>query len=322
MKMYGIDVYYLPRSIVNLDDIMNEDIASSFGAAYMIEMYLEDVNGYTGEQTVMSKFGLEIRDSSNWVVSKRRWEQFIGNHKNTFVKGRPNEGDLLWIPLTGSFHEIKFVEHEEPFYQLGNIFTYKLQCETFEFANEKFNTGIEDIDSIEDTYQFAQTLTVGEALNDTMFAMEEEVQQLVGYDQDNNPIYVYGNVGSATFTSPDSTASMQLILNNIHASDDTNRYFQVSGIGSVGTTRKLVGLTSGAEWLITEAPDVKTLPNDPGADNLEFENYGDDILDFSETNPFGEPGSLYANSAITQVIATFDSSNVTMDSDKFTMDRA
>ena len=145
LRIYGIDVYYIPRTLHNLDQLMNEDIASSFDQAYMLEMYLEDTSGFGGEQTLMSKFGLEIRDTSNWIVSKKRWEQFVGQHEETIVNGRPNEGDLIYIPITGSFHEIKFVEHESTFYQLGNIYTYQLQCETFEYSNEKFNTGVDKI---------------------------------------------------------------------------------------------------------------------------------------------------------------------------------
>ena len=205
-KRYGIDVYYIPRTLKKLDNLLNEDIASEFGDAYMLEMYLEDTSGYSGEQTIMSKFGLEIRDSANWIVSKRRWEEFVGIQNNTIVAGRPNEGDLIYIPLTGSFHEIKFVEHESPFYQLGNIFVYKLQTETFEYGNEKFDTGIEEIDSVEDTYAFAQRVLVSDG-NGIQFKAEEDVRQLVGYAEDNSPIYVYGNIGEVDYISSISTPS-------------------------------------------------------------------------------------------------------------------
>lgn len=285
MKIYGIDVYYIPRSVKNLDTIMNEDIASEFGAAYMIEMYLDDVDGYAGEQTIMSKFGLEIRDSATWTVSKRRWEQFIGQHKDTFVKGRPNEGDLIWIPITGSFHEIKFVEHEQPFYQLGNIFTYKLQTETFEFSNERFNTGNEVIDSIEDTYQYAQRVLV--TLNpSTVFSTEEAVQQLIGYDEANEPIYMYAEIGDSYYKAPDDKSQMWLVLNNIRSSDGELKYFIESDVNVIE------GLSSGASAIITQAESAMEITNDPDADNINFERQADEILDFSETNPFGEPGNI------------------------------
>ena len=315
-KTYGIDVYYIPRTIKNLDQMMNEDIASEFGDAYLLEMYLEDTSGYGGEQTVMSKFGLEIRDSANWIVSKRRWEEFVGIQNNTIVAGRPNEGDLLYIPLTGSFHEIKFVEHESPFYQLGNIFVYKLQTETFEYGNEKFNTGVEEVDGIEDTYAFAQKILVSDG-NGIQFAAEEDVRQLVGYAEDGTPVYVYGNIGEVDYIS---AISANIIINQIHSTSDAVRYFIPSGSNA---ERRLEGLTSGAIWGVASVEDSKTLPNDPDADNKTFENEADTILDFSETNPFGEPGGNYVllQELDTYIVPTMDSLSITMDTTAFTLDQ-
>ena len=317
MEIYGLSVYYIPRTIKNLDNIMNEDIASEFGDAYMITMYLDDMDqGYGGEQTIMSKFGLEIRDTSNWVVAKKTWENFIGVQNNTIVAGRPNEGDLLYIPITGSFHEIKFVEHESPFYQLGNIFVYKLQCETFEYANERFDTGIEEIDGIEDTYAFAQTMLISDG-NGIQFAAEEEVRQFVGYAEDGTATYVYGNMGNVDYISP---TSANLIVNQIRSTSGVARFFVPSGSNPES---RLEGMTSGAIWGIATVSDTQTLPNDPDADNKNFETEADFILDFSETNPFGEPGAVYANlsSMDTYITPTFDELSVRMDSTAFTMDQ-
>lgn len=316
VKRYGIDVYYIPRTITNLDNLLNEDIASEFGDAYLLEMYLEDVSGYGGEQTIMSKFGLEIRDQSNWIVSKRRWEEFVGIQNNTIIAGRPNEGDLLYIPLTGSFHEIKFVEHEQPFYQLGNIFVYKLSCETFEYSNEKFDTGVEEIDSIEDTYAFSQRILISDG-NGIQFAAEEDVRQLTGYDVNGDPIYVYGNIGTVDYISP---ISAYMTINQIHSTSDAVRYFVPSGNSD---ERRLEGMTSGAIWGIASVEDSKVLPNDPDADNMAFETEGDTILDFSETNPFGEPGGSYVlqSEMDTYIIPTLDSLSITTDSTAFTFDQ-
>ena len=317
MEIYGLQVYYIPRHITRLDNLLNEDIASTFGDAYMITMYLEDqADGYGGEQTIMSKFGLEIRDSSNWVVAKKTWEQFIGIQNNTIVAGRPNEGDLIYIPITGSFHEIKFVEHESPFYQLGNIFVYKLQCETFEYANEKFDTGVEEIDGIEDTYAFAQKILISDG-NGIQFQAEEDVRQLVGYNVDGTPIYVYGNMGEIDYISP---ISANMIINQIHSSSGVDRYFIPSGSNP---ERRLEGLTSGAIWGIASVQDVKTLPNDPDADNLSFETEGDTILDFTEINPFGEPGGTYPilQAMDTYITPSFDELAITLDSTAFTFDQ-
>jgi len=317
MEIYGLSVYYIPRTIKNLDNILNEDIASEFGDAYMITMYLEDLDqGYGGEQTIMSKFGLEIRDTSNWVVAKKTWENFIGVQNNTIVAGRPNEGDLIYIPMTGSFHEIKFVEHESPFYQLGNIFVYKLQCETFEFNNEKFDTGVEEIDGIEDTYAFAQSMLISDG-NGIQFLPEEDVRQLVGYADDGTATYVYGNIGTVDYIS---SISANLMVNQIRSTSGAARFFVPSGSSA---ERRLEGLTSGAIWGIATVSDTMTLPNDPDADNKSFEVEGDFILDFTETNPFGEPGSVYSNLVAmdTYITPTFDELSIKMDSTAFTMDQ-
>jgi hypothetical protein len=317
MEIYGLQVYYIPRSITRLDNILNEDIASVFGDAYMITMYLEDLaDGYGGEQTIMSKFGLEIRDSSNWVVAKKTWEQFVGVQNNTIIAGRPNEGDLIYIPMTGSFHEIKFVEHESPFYQLGNIFVYKLQCETFEYANEKFDTGVEEIDGIEDTYAFSQKILISDG-NGIQFQIEEDVRQLVGYAEDGSAVYVNGNIGEVDYIS---SISAYITVNQIRSTSSVDRYFIPSGSEAI---RRLEGLTSGAIWGIASVEDIKTLPNDPDADNLSFETEGDAILDFSETNPFGEPGGTYPTlqALDTYITPTFDELSITLDTTAFTFDQ-
>lgn len=317
MEIYGLQVYYIPRSIKKLDNILNEDIASEFGDAYMITMYLEDADqGYGGEQTIMSKFGLEIRDTSNWVIAKKTWENFIGIQNNTVVSGRPNEGDLIYIPLTSSFHEIKFVEHESPFYQLGNIFVYKLQCETFEYANEKFDTGVEEIDGIEDTYAYSQRMLISDG-NGIQFLPEEDVRQLVGYAEDGSATYVYGNIGEVDYIS---AISANVTINQIHSTSDVVRYFIPSGSSAL---QRLEGLTSGAIWGIASVEDSLVLPNDPDADNKNFETEGDLILDFSETNPFGEPGGTYTSRAEmnTYITPTFDELAITMDSTAFTFDQ-
>ena len=317
MEIYGIQVYYIPRNITRLDNILNEDIASTFGDAYMITMYLDDIaDGYGGEQTIMSKFGLEIRDSSNWVVAKKTWEQFIGIQNNTIVAGRPNEGDLIYIPLTGSFHEIKFVEHESPFYQLGNIFVYKLQCETFEYGNEKFDTGVEEIDGIEDTYAFSQKILISDG-NGIQFQAEEDVRQLVGYSEDGSAVYVYGNIGEIDYISD---ISAYITINQIHGTLNADRYFIPSGSSA---ERRLEGLSSGAIWGIASVTDIKTLPNDPDADNLSFETEGNEILDFTEINPFGEPGGSYPilQAMDTYITPSFDELSVTLDSTAFTFDQ-
>jgi hypothetical protein len=290
LRIYGQDVYYIPRVLKNLDTITNDATASEYNQAYLIEMYIDE-GGYSGEGTIMSKFGLEIRDQSRLIVSRRRWENFIGRENTTMIGGRPNEGDLIYIPLSGSFHEIKFVEHEAAFYQLANIFVYELHCESFEYSGEKFNTGYNIIDSIENTFAAAETLYIGTG-NDVPFHPNEEVQQFVGYDTLNRRIFVTGTLASASFAHGGVLESIQ--VNEIRSSDKNSRYFQPSGIGEAAQERVIIGMRSGAQYLISSVGSQLELPNDPNAQNIEFEDFGDTILDFSETNPFGEPSADYA----------------------------
>ena len=125
LKIYGQDVTYIPRTLVNNDRIMGEAIASSFDAAYNIEMYIENPEGFDGEGDLFAKFGVEIRDQATLIVSRYRWEQLIGIQNNLINADRPAEGDLIYLPLSNSLFEIAHVEHEQPFYQLSQWPTYR-----------------------------------------------------------------------------------------------------------------------------------------------------------------------------------------------------
>ncbi len=151
LKIYGQDVYYLPRKIANKDSIFGEDPASSFDDSYIIEMYVDNTDGYMGEQEIIKKFGLELRDDIVFTVSKLRWETLISNNSDLQTTLRPNEGDLVYFPTTKAFFEIQFVEHEAPFYQQSALPVYKLSCTKWEYSSERIDTGITAIDSTEDS---------------------------------------------------------------------------------------------------------------------------------------------------------------------------
>jgi hypothetical protein len=159
LKIYGHDVYYIPRTIVNQDAIFNEATLSRFGESFMIEMYVENTDGFEGEGDLLSKFGVEVRDSLTLVLSTRRWEQLVGRFQ-TVAESRPQEGDLIYFPLVKGLFEIKFVEDESPFYQLQNLPTFKLSCETFAYSQEEIDTGITPIDDIELAYSNTTTLNL------------------------------------------------------------------------------------------------------------------------------------------------------------------
>jgi hypothetical protein len=156
LKIYGQDVYYLPRTLVNRDLILGEDVASKFNAAYLAEMYMETTEGFAGQQEIINKFGLEIREDTTFMVSKRRWLDLVDDPATMIVSGRPNEGDIIYMPLMNSFFEIQFVEDQEPFFQLGQLPVYKLRCTRFEYSSERLDTGVADIDKAEDKYSLDQ----------------------------------------------------------------------------------------------------------------------------------------------------------------------
>ena len=153
LKIYGHDTYYLPRTLVNKDTIFDEDELSKFTQAYPVEMYLDNVNGYEGQGDIFTRSGLEVRDQATFVMAKRRWEDMVQTSGGTFTQTtRPSEGDLIYFEKTKSLFEIKYVDFQNPFYQLNQIYVYRLVCELFEYSSEDLDTGITTIDSLETKY--------------------------------------------------------------------------------------------------------------------------------------------------------------------------
>jgi hypothetical protein len=155
IKIYGHDVYYLPRTEVNFDQIFGEDTVNQFKRAYNIEMYIRNVEGFEGEGDLMSRFGLEIRDQVTFTVAQRVFSNELGDYE---AQVRPLEGDLIYFPLNNKIFEVKFVEHEAIFYQMGKLQTYDLKCELFEYSSERFDTDVAAIDKIEDLHSLDATV--------------------------------------------------------------------------------------------------------------------------------------------------------------------
>lgn len=151
LKIYGFDVFYMPRQTVAEDLILTEDPLNSYNSAYPLEMYMSNVTGFEGEGDLLTKFGVEIRDTATFIVSKRRWEEVIAKSGDAQLTTRPAEGDVLYFPLTKSYFEIRRVEAKDPFFQVGKLYVYKLECEMMQFSSERVDTGIEEIDTIADT---------------------------------------------------------------------------------------------------------------------------------------------------------------------------
>tara|TARA_Y100000114_G_scaffold80951_1_gene74642 strand:- start:188 stop:1042 length:855 start_codon:yes stop_codon:yes gene_type:complete len=259
LRMYGHNVFYLPREIIEEDSILNEDVQSRFGDSYQVEMYIENTDGFEGEGDLMSKFGVQIRDQATFIISLRTWERFVSLDDNLATSFRPNEGDLIYFPLSGSMFEIKFVEHEDPFYQVGKLFVFKLRCELFEYSQEDFDTGIGDIDLIEDeqAYTTVMTMTSGNGQN---YVVNENITKggtVVG------EVVAWNNITSK-LTIKDVTTTL-------------------------ATTDVLVGATSTAQYTINSIDDRMVFSNDAAAQNKDFEDQDSNYLDLSEVNPFGEP---------------------------------
>lgn len=160
LKIFGQDVYYLPRDLVNEDVLLGDDVTSRFPTSHKIEMYIENVEGFDGEGDLFTRFGVEIRDEATFVVSRTRFSAQVRRPDNDIATDRPTEGDLIYLPLTNKMFEIQHVEHEQPFYQIENLPVYKMRCTLFEYSGEDFDTGIEDIQDIEKTGSYQYVLSV------------------------------------------------------------------------------------------------------------------------------------------------------------------
>ena len=267
LKIYGLDVYYLPRTTRDqVDYLFGEDVLKEYRIAHPIEMYLENVNGFDGDQDFISKFGLEIRDEATLLVSRLRFRYAVNGLT------RPLEGDLIYIPMTTSFFEITSVESENDqamFYTLGrgrggNVYVYALKMKQFYFSNEIIETGIDEIDNNIRNYYTKLRISLGSGSG--KFLNDEIVYQ-----------------GSSL-----STATAQALVYDFQP----NAYIDVYRMqGDFTSTANVHGNTSSAQWTVTLASDAPTqnTPFEDIIDNARIEAASDGIIDFTEVNPFGEP---------------------------------
>ena len=178
LKIYGVEVTYIPRKIVNRSTVFNDLERSKFDDNFLLEAYVETFDGYGGQGEIMTKFGMTIKDELTVSISRERFEDFIAPFmegmpdEEILIDTRPREGDLIFFPLGNRLFEVKFVEHEDPFYQLGKNYIYKLQCELFEYEDEIIDTSIEEIDTkVEDLGHITDLTLVKEAENATAVAI-------------------------------------------------------------------------------------------------------------------------------------------------------
>ena len=274
IQIYGHDVFYIPRTLVNKDELFGEDALSRFDDAYGIEMWMETQEGYEGEKELISRFGLEIRDETTFVVSRRRWDNTVSSDANLIVSSRPDEGDLIYMPTVKKLFEISFVDHDDPFYQVDNLPVYKLYCRTFEYSSEVLDTGIYAIDDIE-TKRSTDALEYEFSLENQV-AFNERIGQEWGTIYDQNPL-----------PNPWPPTASDIILETA-----TGEYL-------LGETEEagLSILTEDSDayysfFIINEDYRLSTI--DTQSENEWFEDratgvIGDAVLDFTESNPFGDP---------------------------------
>jgi hypothetical protein len=175
LRMYGVEIYYIPRKYLTEKSVIREVIESKFDFAYPIEAYVNSYEGYSGAGTILSKFGIQELDDLSLIISKERFEDYItpliSNSPNVELSTRPKEGDLVYFPLGDRLFEVKYVEHEQPFYQLQKNYVYELRCELFRYEDEVIDTSIDDIDDNIQNQGYIQTLTlVGSAVTATASA--------------------------------------------------------------------------------------------------------------------------------------------------------
>ena len=271
LKIYGQDVYYLPRDIVQEDKILGHDIPSTFNSSHKIEMYIENVEGFDGEGDLFTRFGVEIRDEATFVVSRRRWEQQVKKYDNEVTSLRPLEGDLIYLPLSNSLFQIMHVEHEQPFYQLSNLPVYKLRAQLFEYNDEDLDTGVDIIDDIERDYAYTYVLTL-DATSGLIKIGETATQTLA------SGVTISGEVSKYS----DSDSKLHLI----HINTSDNKYHSFATSRSITITGDATRVVDSSYTVTAVGEDNKISSNEQ---NTDFQTDAGGFLDFSESNPFGDP---------------------------------
>jgi len=297
IKSFGIDVHYMPRTEVNTDSIFGEDRISKFEDARMVEVYIKSIDGFEGDGTFVSNFGLEVRDQITFTIARRRFQEL--NFETGNRDKEPLEGDLIFFPLSDSLFEIKHVQDTNVFYQMGGLQTFDLVCELFEYSDEAIDTGIEELDKIEREESYSIKFTLGTGAG-TFTVGEQVYQGSTGYGNSSIKGEVFDwnsstsllTVGNIVGTF-DEDYQMYQYPYSIALEDDTTLLLDdgTTNTPNSSTEGKLF-FESGASYATTSVGDDKEIPNDAYANNVGIETVADGILDFSEGNPFSE-GSGY-----------------------------
>jgi len=266
IKIMGTDAYYLPNDNDLARDILfGEDPVKKFKSAFPVEFYLSTALEYTGEREFFSKFGLEIKNNVNVIISKRSFSQRVP--QNIFT--RPREGDLIYVPFlngTGELYEIKFVDQTKDFFTLGRKipFFYELQLEKFKYSQEIIDTGVEDIDDA--VSQSAYTIDLNVANNGTGQYVSKEI----------------------VFQSTDQTQNNATAIGIVQEWNKTNNVLSITNItGEIDDNVMIIGASSNARYTLTTYDPLKDSSRNSTYDNQYIDNQANSIIDISEINPFG-----------------------------------
>ena len=282
MQFFGQDCYYLPREVVHQDMIFDDAVLSRFQYAFKIEMYIESVEGFDGDGDLFTKFGVEIRDAVTLVMARRRWNSEIRkyesgptdlNDRSAMVYYRPREGDVIHIPMSHTTFEIQKVEDENPFYQLGNLPTFRMRCEKFEYSDERFHTGVPEIDQLAQIGAYQLRMELDSASGG--FEINEVITQ------ENNHYTMEGTVVDW---------------------NDSDKYLYIAHTGATSDPTEwnpflvgnpIKGMSSKSSATPISIQDQQEIqPGSPGGANNDIPSFdisAFEYVDFTESNPFGNP---------------------------------
>ena len=262
LQIYGHEVHYMPREEITKDDVLG-NTTDKFTDAYSIEMYIEDVNGFAGQGDLIGKFGLDMRDELTFVVARRTFEMLVDTPSNTLTINRPREGDVIWMSRFKKFFQIDFVEDEDPMYQINDLPIFKLKCSTWDYGSEDVDTGVTEIDE--------------QLVDETLDVLENQIS------------LESGTTVSGALLSENVVGEVRALLTQVgeFLVDETD-----------GDNLIMEDDPNYVEYILLEDAVTENMNEDPiGGDNAAFDaaaglddfDSNNDIFDFTEKNPFGDP---------------------------------